>query len=726
MATPAAELQVLISVVDRLTGELAKLTTSVAKIEQSAEQMNKKIEESAKDSRISMIALNSAVELVQKTLKLTASVVSFPIKAFSELSSVVTDLVREYDVQAQAEVRLTTALRLQGEAATELAEDLKAYATELQKTTRFGDEAIINGEALLATFIKDADQIKRATQAALDLAAALGLDAAQGFQKVLQAAESGSITIGRMSVQLSAAEDPAKRLAESLAALETKFGGLSQEVAKVGAGPLDQATNAISDVREEVGNLITKTPEFQAFIDTIKELSANLIAFAQNNSSELIAQLGKAFSITFTLASAAIEGLVFASEKLVKASDAILTAFGFFDSESQNLQEDIDETNASITRASDVIRDMQGVVDGTATGFKAFITPVSLAQSKIEQLNKFVGEQVIKLGELEAKLAAIPPDPFDKLRESASSAVGELSELLRQADEIFKKNLGLRQQQTPEAADARRAESIRRASSNVEQAGLTGALDPQAAASQSAAIEELKQSALDLQESAAAETSQVAAARALDADTASDFATVTENFDGNLLEWGKNLTEEDANLAAFATSIVQQQTAATDLSSSGGKLTGSAADLTGAAGSLSAAAGDLGSGLAGLDDIAGQLGNAVDGLEDAAREIKSAADTIANAGGGDEPHLASGAIVRRPTRALIGESGSEAVIPLNEEGIDFARRALGLGASGGAHVSISARNLTLSERGLSSVFAQFERRLNDDLLRARRLRSGSL
>ena len=54
--------------------------------------------------------------------------------------------------QIQAEQKLQAVLASTGGAAGLTAEEIKAYAGELQKMTNFGDEATINAAAMLATF----------------------------------------------------------------------------------------------------------------------------------------------------------------------------------------------------------------------------------------------------------------------------------------------------------------------------------------------------------------------------------------------------------------------------------------------------------------------------------------------------------------------------------------------------------------------------------------------
>ena len=71
--------------------------------------------------------------------------------------------------QEQAEKKLEVALGHTSKA-------LLAHASALQQQTTFGDEAIIGVQASLAAFIKNEDQIKKATEATLDMAVAMGMD----------------------------------------------------------------------------------------------------------------------------------------------------------------------------------------------------------------------------------------------------------------------------------------------------------------------------------------------------------------------------------------------------------------------------------------------------------------------------------------------------------------------------------------------------------------------
>jgi len=101
--------------------------------------------------------------------------------------------------------------------------------------------------------------------------------------------------------------------------------------------------------------------------------------------------------------------------------------------------------------------------------------------------------------------------------------------------------------------------------------------------------------------------------------------------------------------------------------------------LRGLGGAISGALSGIGSGLAGV------INSAIDVVNSGISKINSVASKIPGVGTiGPIPHLASGGIVTRPTIALIGEAGPEAVVPLSRGRAGDRARVLrqsgGLGA----------------------------------------------
>ena len=144
------------------------------------------------------------------------------------------------NTQIEAETRLATVLESTGHAAGLSAQQMKDHASALQEVTTFGDEAIIEMQALLATFTNIAGpQFQAATEAILDLSTATGQDLKTSVIQVGKALNDPIAGIGalsRIGVQLTdSQENLIKSMVELgdtagaqqviLSELNTQFGG---------------------------------------------------------------------------------------------------------------------------------------------------------------------------------------------------------------------------------------------------------------------------------------------------------------------------------------------------------------------------------------------------------------------------------------------------------------------------------------------------------------------
>lgn len=177
----------------------------------------------------------------------------------------------EFQLQEIALAKLTEASRNASGATKAQIQDLANYATQLQKVTRFGDEQIMAGQAMLATFRLNTEEIKKATPSMLNLAemtARLGggmLDA-EGAAKLLGLALEGQagrlrqagISLTDQQLELMKTADRSERLALVTQIITENTGNMAEAVGTTAAGKMAQFSNAIGDVREEIGRLIAQ------------------------------------------------------------------------------------------------------------------------------------------------------------------------------------------------------------------------------------------------------------------------------------------------------------------------------------------------------------------------------------------------------------------------------------------------------------------------------------
>lgn len=165
--------------------------------------------------------------------------------------------------------KLEVALRGLGPAAGEAARELQEQAAALQSTTTAADDAIIAGQALVASFTDNVDEIKAATVAALDLAQATGTDLRSAFLLLGKAAAGETGTLGRYGIIIDENIPRSEKFAAAIAAINEQFGGQAAAAAETYAGRVEQLGNKLGDLGEAIGKSVTQNAALnQAFSDT--------------------------------------------------------------------------------------------------------------------------------------------------------------------------------------------------------------------------------------------------------------------------------------------------------------------------------------------------------------------------------------------------------------------------------------------------------------------------
>lgn len=213
------------------------------------------------------------------SLGLTAPIVAFGAKG-----------VFAFDQQAKALAQVEAGLKSTGNAANKTFAELQKGASDLQNTSLFGDEQILQDvTAQLLTFTNIAgNQFDRTQQAALDLATRLNGDlksASIQLGKALNDPVANLSALSRSGIQFS--EDQKKvinslvktgKLAEAqtiiLDELEKQYGGAAKAAAQAGLGPFKQLSNQIGDLSEDFGKLIVEA--LVPFVNKVKGVVSSL------------------------------------------------------------------------------------------------------------------------------------------------------------------------------------------------------------------------------------------------------------------------------------------------------------------------------------------------------------------------------------------------------------------------------------------------------------------
>lgn len=251
---------------------MAKLGDLVVRIGADTRDLNKQLGRVQRNMR-------GMTNNVQNLGRSISQGLTLPLAGMAALS------VKAFRDQAKAVAQVEQGLKSTGNAANRTLGDLTKMASDLQKTTLFGDEDILqNATAQLLTFTNiTGKEFDRTQKAALDLATRLGGDlkgASIQLGKALNDPVANLSALSRSGIQFSKDQKALiKTLAETgelakaqgiiLDELEKQYGG-SAEAAAAADGGITQLQNALGDLGEDIGKIITQN--LQPFIKRVMSI----------------------------------------------------------------------------------------------------------------------------------------------------------------------------------------------------------------------------------------------------------------------------------------------------------------------------------------------------------------------------------------------------------------------------------------------------------------------
>jgi hypothetical protein len=239
------------------------------------DDLGKSLDSNIKKSKTLEDSLSVAVGV------LAGNVATKAVEAFGNAISgsirFVKDSIKAAQVQEDAINSLNAALRVNGKDVEESSRRIQQFASELQKTTKFGDEVTLSATATLQSLANLTDKgLIEGTKAAADLSAALGISLDNAITLVGKAANGEIGAFKRYGIEVEKGASNAQTFTNALDVLNSKFGGAAAAQTETYAGRVAQLGNAFGDFQEELGNIIIKNPAIQ---EGIKLLTDGIVAF---------------------------------------------------------------------------------------------------------------------------------------------------------------------------------------------------------------------------------------------------------------------------------------------------------------------------------------------------------------------------------------------------------------------------------------------------------------
>ena len=233
---------------------------------------------------------------VQKTGKSLTTSLTLPIAALGVAS------VKAFDKQQKAIAQVEAGLKSTAGTVGFTSKELQKMAADLQKTTLFGDEEILQGAtAQLLTFTNiTGKEFERTQKIALDLATRLDGDLKSSsimLGKALNDPVANLSALSRAGIQFS--EDQKSvvkslvetgKLAEAqtiiLEELEKQYGGSAAAAAEAGLGPITQLQNQLSDLSEQIGARLV--PFVKQFVDWLVKMAEKFDGLSESTKDNIV------------------------------------------------------------------------------------------------------------------------------------------------------------------------------------------------------------------------------------------------------------------------------------------------------------------------------------------------------------------------------------------------------------------------------------------------------
>lgn len=203
--------------------------------------------------------------------------------ALGKVKSFADECVAGANVQIMAETKLRNNLIATGKATQSNVEELKQYASQLQKVGVIGDEVGMAGMSQLATFNLTSDSIKTLSDGMYNLAVnQKGVNVTQedmmGYANMIGKAMQGQATaLTRVGVTMTDAQakiiqtgTEMERASVIADVLKANYGDLNKEIANTPQGKHQQLMNDLGDLKEVMGTLLL--PIVSKLVEWIQQL----------------------------------------------------------------------------------------------------------------------------------------------------------------------------------------------------------------------------------------------------------------------------------------------------------------------------------------------------------------------------------------------------------------------------------------------------------------------
>lgn len=207
------------------------------------------------DSNGFKAALVDSTEATESFNTSLLGIAALATAAFAAVAAGAKYSLEQYKESEQASNRLSNSLQNQGLFSETLFNAYKKQSDELQRLTGIDNDAIITGQAQLQSMIGRVAITKEMSTAAVNLAAALGGSAKEGFEVLGRSIEGNTRGLKQLGIEIDQNLTKEERTKQILEKVSVAYGGLAESQNK-GLGGVKGLGAAINDLAKDFGEVL--------------------------------------------------------------------------------------------------------------------------------------------------------------------------------------------------------------------------------------------------------------------------------------------------------------------------------------------------------------------------------------------------------------------------------------------------------------------------------------
>ncbi len=228
---------------------LIDIGANIARLQQDVAQAQKSIQGFARSTESAFKSLGTIAAMGGLTLGMGQAITAF------------------MDAE-KASMKMAVAMKNQGDYTKAAMADMQEYAVSIQRTTASEDDAVLSVMANLKTYGMMNEEVKKSTQAVLNLTAAKqdeGMTIERASELIGKAYMGETTALKRVGIVIDENIPKTEAYAKVMEQIQGRFGGAAAAELETYAGQWKKIKNEFSDVAEVLGLVLLKSIEAVAF-----------------------------------------------------------------------------------------------------------------------------------------------------------------------------------------------------------------------------------------------------------------------------------------------------------------------------------------------------------------------------------------------------------------------------------------------------------------------------